>query len=82
MNIDNSIISGIDSTIAEIIDTAQNVNKLSHVRKQITSESLLLISELLEKNSEIILNYKKVYESLQKYIDKYYKKHKDFQKQY
>jgi hypothetical protein len=68
MNINKSVINGISTTIQEIIETAQNVNKLSYVRKQITSESLMLLSELLEKNSIIIKNYKKVFLSLQNYI--------------
>ncbi|MBN2401187.1 MAG: hypothetical protein JXN64_02195 [Spirochaetes bacterium] len=68
MNLDNSIIDSISRTIFEIIETAQNVNKLSHVRKQVTSESLMLLSELLEKNSKIIENYNRVFDSLQNYI--------------
>jgi hypothetical protein len=68
MNFDKSIVNGISETILEVIETARNVNRLSYVRKQITSESLMLLNELLEKNSNIIQNYKLVFASLQYYI--------------
>jgi hypothetical protein len=68
MNLDKSIVNSISKTILEVIETAQNVNRLSYVRKQITSESLMLLDELLGKNSKIIQNYKAVFASLQNYI--------------
>jgi hypothetical protein len=68
MNFDKTIVEGISKTILDIIETAGNVNQLSYVRKQITSESLMLLDELLQKNSNIVQNYKLVFNSLQNYI--------------
>ncbi|MFH0975470.1 MAG: methyl-accepting chemotaxis protein [Spirochaetota bacterium] len=68
MNIDKLTIDNISSTISEVVETAKNVNRLSYVRKQITSESLMLLKELMDKNFAIIINYKEVFNSLQNYI--------------
>jgi methyl-accepting chemotaxis protein len=70
MNIDKLIIDSIHKTNIEIIETATNVNQLSYVRKQITSETIMLVSELVDKNSIIITNYRQVFKSLQDYISK------------
>jgi methyl-accepting chemotaxis protein len=68
MNIDKAIIDSIYKTNIELIDTATSVNKLSFDRKQITSEAIMLVSELMDKNSLIITNYRQVFKSLQDYI--------------
>lgn len=68
MNIDTVEIDSILKTVTEVIETAQNVNKQSYVRKQITSETLMLLTELSDKNSMVISNYNQVFSSLQNYI--------------
>ncbi len=70
MNLNISVLNNILKTDIDIIDTATNVNELSRTRKQITSESLLLLTELIEKNNAIIINYKQVFSGLQAYISK------------
>ncbi|MBN2039466.1 MAG: methyl-accepting chemotaxis protein [Spirochaetes bacterium] len=78
MTIDKSIIKKIININKEIIDTAQNVNDLSHTRKQITSESLLLLSELKGKNESIITTYNQVYNSIKDFIAEITKNSKNF----
>lgn len=68
MKIDTVEIDSILKTVTEVIETAQNVNKQSYVRKQITSETLMLLTELSDKNSMVISNYNQVFSSLQNYI--------------
>ncbi|MCP4137800.1 MAG: methyl-accepting chemotaxis protein [bacterium] len=57
-------IESITQTIQDITDTAQDVNKQSHTRKGITSDSLALIEKLIDGNGVLKANFEKIYQNL------------------
>lgn len=68
MKIDRSLIESISATSNEVIETARNVNELSHTRKQITSESLMLLNELMDKSVNVNTSFNMVDVNLKKSI--------------
>lgn len=70
MDIDKASLQSIAETSSQIVNTAQDVNQFSHVRKQITTESLLLLSELMDNSTNINTSFGMVNDNLQLFISR------------
>lgn len=76
----NELLDEITDAIRKVSETAKNVNTQSHFRKQITSESLLLINELTERNLHIDESFGNVYRNLDQFIRELSESLSDFRK--
>ena len=60
----SEILKNMSTIVEEVITTASYVNKDSHTRKKITSESLVIIEELIGENNIIKSNFTEILEKL------------------